>query len=172
MSPTSCRVADPAFFLFFNAAERLEEALSRPSLSWLAKEGAARRFMFAADAGWKAMKYFLETAGSAPAVPTPPAVLAAVWRLHMIFDGHLWMDMLKRRSELVRDNAPETIERIVEETRSRFLPEILRLSVWLQSHSLPHAESACPPGPIAKKGTRHLDGGGPLCHPFSHGDKS
>lgn len=144
MPPHFCRSAPATFFLFFDAAERLEEALSRPSLSALEQEGAARRFMFAADAGWKALKYFLEAAGSVPESPTPPAVLSAAWRLHIIFDGHLWMDMLSRRSELVRDNAPETIRRVMEETRRRFMPELRRLRVWLQSHS-PDALRGGPP---------------------------
>lgn len=107
--------------------------------------------MFAADAGWKALKYFLEAAGSAPVPPTPPAVLSAAWRLHIIFDGHLWMDMLSRRSELVRDNTPETIERVIEETRRRFMPEILRLRVWFQSHSPDALRSRAPISAGCKK---------------------
>ncbi|HIW78756.1 MAG TPA: nucleotidyltransferase substrate binding protein [Candidatus Bilophila faecipullorum] len=163
ISPCSLRAPHSALILFFNATDCLENALARPSLSALEKEGAARRFMFAADAGWKALKYFLEAAGSAPVPPTPPAVLSAAWRLHIIFDGHLWMDMLSRRSELVRDNTPETIGRVIEETRRRFMPEILRLRVWFQSHS-PDALRAAPPSqPVAKKRTRPLDGGGALC---------
>lgn len=126
--------SDPSFFSFSDATARLEEALSRAPLSLLEQEGAARRFTFAADAGWKAMKNFMNAVGLPPDAPTPPSVLAAAWRQHMIFDGHLWMDMLNRRSELMRDNAPETIERIIGETRSLFLPEMIRLRVWLRDH--------------------------------------
>lgn len=135
MPPSSLRSAHPELALFFNAAQRLEDALAQPCLSALEEEGAARRLMFAADAGWKALKYFLKAAGAAPEGATPPAVLSVAWRSHIIFDGYLWMDMLSRRSELVRDNAPETIHRVTEEARRRFMPEIRRLRVWLQSHS-------------------------------------
>lgn len=133
----------PSFFSFFDATARLEEALSRAPLSPLEQEGAARRFTFAADAGWKAMKNFMNAAGLPPDAPTPPSILAAAWRLHMIFDGHLWMDMLTRRSELVRGNAPETIERIIRETRSLFLPEMIRLRVWLRDHPPASFQAAC-----------------------------
>ena len=81
---------------------------------------------FAVDAGLKAMKDHLAA--------TPPAVLAAAWRRRIIFDGHIWMDMLARRSQLARDDSPETLQAAVKELESRFLPELARLRDWLVQH--------------------------------------
>lgn len=119
---------------FLRALNRLEEALAPPSLSELEQEGAVRRMRFAVDAGWKAMKDRLATSGRLPGAPTPPAVLAAAWRERIIFDGHIWMDMLTRRSQLAKDDSPETLRATVGELQSRFLPELVRLRDWFAHH--------------------------------------
>ena len=93
-----------------------------------------RRMRFAVDAGLKAMKDHLAASGHLPDTPTPPAVLAAAWRRRTIFDGHIWMDMLARRSQLARDDSPETLQAAVKELESRFLPELARLRDWLVQH--------------------------------------
>lgn len=91
---------------------------------------------FAVDAGLKAMKDHLAASGHLPDTPTPPAVLAAAWRRRIIFDGHIWMDMLARRSQLARDDSPETLQAAVKELESRFLPELARLRDWLVQQAL------------------------------------
>lgn len=119
---------------FLTALFLLEEAVLLPPSSLLEQEGAARRMSFAVEAGWKAMKARLQSLGET--CPTPPAVLAAAWRRHMIFNGHIWMDMLARRSDLVRDNSPETIRNTLREIETRFLPELARLRGWFSQHPL------------------------------------
>ena len=113
---------------FLQTLSRLEEAFLLSPLSGLEQEGAVRRMRFAVDAGLKAMKDHLAASGHLPDTPTPPAVLAAAWRRRIIFDGHIWMDMLARRSQLARDDSP------VKELESRFLPELARLRDWLVQH--------------------------------------
>ena len=112
---------------FEEALERLETALQVQDPSELEQEGLVRRMSFAIDAGWKALRSLLEALGTAPGSPTPPAVLAAAWRQHLIFNGELWMEMLTRRSTLVRDDSPETLHAAVDALRSRFFPELARL---------------------------------------------
>lgn len=119
---------------FLTALSLLEEAVLLPPSSLLEQEGAARRMSFAVEAGWKAMKARLQSLGET--CPTPPAVLAAAWRRHMIFNGHIWMDMLARRSDLVRDNSPETIRNTLREIETHFLPELARLRGWFSQHPL------------------------------------
>ena len=119
---------------FLQTLSRLEEAFLLSPLSGLEQEGAVRRMRFAVDAGLKAMKDHLATSGHLPDVPTPPAVLAAAWRRRIIFNGHIWMDMLSRRSQLARDDSPETLRASMEELESRFLPELIRLRDWLIQH--------------------------------------
>ena len=119
---------------FIRKLNRLEETFSVCPLSELEQEGAVRRMRFAVDAGLKAMKDHLATSGHLPDVPTPPAVLAAAWRRRIIFNGHIWMDMLSRRSQLARDDSPETLRASMEELESRFLPELIRLRDWLIQH--------------------------------------
>lgn len=89
---------------------------------------------FAVDAGLKAMKDHLAASGHLPDTPTPPAVLAAAWRRRIIFDGHIWMDMLARRSQLARDNSPETLQAAVKELNPAFSPNSPRLRDWLVQH--------------------------------------
>ncbi|MFR3458081.1 MAG: nucleotidyltransferase substrate binding protein [Bilophila wadsworthia] len=96
---------------FLQTLSRLEEAFLLSPLSGLEQEGAVRRMRFAVNAGLKAMKDHLAASGHLPDTPTPPAVLAAAWRRRIIFDGHIWMDMLARRSQLARDDSPETLQR-------------------------------------------------------------
>ena len=96
-----------------------------------------RRMRFAVDAGLKAMKDHLAASGHLPDTPTPPAVLAAAWRRRIIFDGHIWMDMLARRSQLARDDSPETLQTAVKELESRFLPELARLRDWQKKRPRP-----------------------------------
>ena len=97
-----------------------------------------RRMRFAVDAGLKAMKDHLAASGHLPDTPTPPAVLAAAWRRRIIFDGHIWMDMLARRSQLARDDSPETLQAAVKELESRFLPAS---GIGLSSIPVPGKES-------------------------------
>ena len=59
----------------------------------------------------------------------------------MIFNGHIWMDMLTRRSDLVRDNSPETIRKTLQELETRFLPELARLRAWFSQHPLSSPET-------------------------------
>ena len=112
---------------FLQTLGRLEEAFLLSPLSGLEQEGAVRRMRFAVDAGLKAMKDHLAASGHLPDTPTPPAVLAAAWRRRIIFDGHIWMDMLARRSQLARDDSPETLQTAVKELESRFPPKLPRL---------------------------------------------
>ena len=119
---------------FLQTLSRLEEAFLLSPLSGLEQEGAVRRMRFAVDTGLKAMKDHLAASGHLPDTPTPPAVLAAAWRRRIIFDGHIWRDMLARRSQLARDDSPETLQAAVKELESRFLPELARLRDWLVQH--------------------------------------
>ena len=79
-----------------------------------------RRMRFAVDAGLKAMKDHLAASGYLPDTPTAIILLAAAWRRRIIFDGHIWMDMLARRSQLARDDSPETLQAAVKELESAF----------------------------------------------------
>ena len=108
---------------FLQTLSRLEEAFLLSPLSGLEQEGAVRRMRFAVDAGLKAMKDHLAASGHLPDTPTPPAVLAAAWRRRIIFDGHIWMDMLARRSQLAGDDSPETLQAAVKELESRLPPK-------------------------------------------------
>lgn len=130
---------DDTLVCFLSTLSRLEEAVLLPPSSLLEQEGTARRMGFAVDAGWKAMKARLQTLGET--CPTPPAVLAAAWRRHIIFNGHIWMDMLTRRSDLVRDNSPETIRKTLQELETRFLPELACLRAWFSQHPLSSPET-------------------------------
>lgn len=120
---------------FIRKLNRLEETFSVSPLSELEQEGAVRRMRFAVDAGLKAMKDHLATSGASSRCAHPARQsLAAAWRRRIIFNGHIWMDMLSRRSQLARDDSPETLRASMEELESRFLPELIRLRDWLIQH--------------------------------------
>ncbi len=154
---------DSAQERFLERLARLEKALLLPAPSDLEEEGILRLMGFAIDAGWKAMRRHLELSGQAPDSPTPPAAIAAAWRIHMIFNGENWMEMLARRSSLVRDDSKETRAAVMEALRTRFFPELAGLRVWLMRHP------PAPPEPAAKKQPLPLDGKRALGQAFSHG---
>lgn len=89
---------------------------------------------FAVDAGLKAMKDHLAASGHLPRYAHP----AARPRRRVAEADHLRRahldDMLARRSQLARDDSPETLQAAVKELESRFLPELARLRDWLVQH--------------------------------------
>lgn len=126
---------------FLQTLSRLEEAFLLSPLSGLEQEGAVRRMRFAVDAGESDERPSCGIRAPSPIRPPRPPVLAAAWRRRIIFDGHIWMDMLARRSQLARDDSPETLQAAVKELESRFLPELARLRDWLVQHPCPGKES-------------------------------
>jgi nucleotidyltransferase substrate binding protein (TIGR01987 family) len=100
---------------FYNKAFReLQEAVclsrTRP-LSVLEKRGTIQYFKYVHDLAWKTLKCFLEARGCGDLF-SPEEVTRIAFKLGILSDGAIWMDMIKSHRQIY--NLCD--EKVVEET--------------------------------------------------------
>lgn len=85
---------------FKKAIRRLDEAIDESKLnpsSTTLKDGVIQRFEFTYEICWKTLKYYLESEGIEDA-KSPKSTIRAAFKMDLIDDGELWIDMLNDRN--------------------------------------------------------------------------
>ena len=109
---------------FTNGFERLKEAITLAKDD-LDKDGAIQRFEFTFELLWKALKIFLEYQGIL--VNTPRESLKEAFRINLLGDEEIFLDMLEDRNRTSHIYDKETSEEIFERIKTVYLQAIKKV---------------------------------------------
>ncbi|MFH0948804.1 MAG: nucleotidyltransferase substrate binding protein [Elusimicrobiota bacterium] len=108
--------------------EKLEKAFTKlkegckSASGELEKDGVIQRFEFTFELLWKALKIFLEEQGIE--VKTPRESLKEAFRIELIKNEEIFLDMLKDRNRTSHIYDRETAEEIFGRISSQYVPAI------------------------------------------------
>lgn len=121
------------FDSYTRALEQLKQAVElrkeRP-LSELEQQGMIQAFEFTHELAWKCLKDFLEDRGNKEIYGSKDAVREA-FRLGVLENGQIWMDMIKSRNSSSHTYNRATAESIVESISSHYFSEFEELYNFL-----------------------------------------
>ena len=119
---------------FENVFLFLEEALKKDYLSRLEEAGIIQSYEFTFELSWKTLKDFLETMGSS--LNFPREIIKEAFHTELLQNGHLWIEMLKKRNILSHTYNQELATNAISLIRNRYCPEIKKLYLELKSRCL------------------------------------
>ena len=96
-------------------AEGLDEYKTHPSST--VRDGVIQRFEFTFELSWKALREYMLNQGSTAPLQFPKQVLKEAYACQLIFDEHVWLDMLSARnttSHIYDDKQATTIMSDIE----------------------------------------------------------
>jgi nucleotidyltransferase substrate binding protein (TIGR01987 family) len=95
---------------FFQFEKGIKLALTR-DLSELENQGLIKAFEFTHELAWKTLKDFLESKGNQDIYGSKDAVRES-FRLNLINDGEIWMEMIESRNQTVHTYNLEIAKKI------------------------------------------------------------
>ena len=104
--------------------QRLEEGVKQ-SKDELDKDGVIQRFEFTFELLWKAIKLYLEHQGII--IKTPRESFMEAFRINLICDEKIFLDMLEDRKNSSHVYDKETSEKIFNRIKTIYVPEISRI---------------------------------------------
>ncbi|MBI1870975.1 MAG: nucleotidyltransferase substrate binding protein [Chlamydiae bacterium] len=115
---------------FGKAVTRLKEG-ARRSRDDLDKDGVIQRFEFTFELLWKSLKMFLEDQGIL--CKTPKECLQASYRVQMIQDEQIFLNMLVDRNKTSHIYDNEESEKIFQKIRDSYIPVLDHVLAKLES---------------------------------------
>ena len=115
---------------FQRAFLKLKEAIEKPGLNELERDGLIQQFEFTIDLGWKVLKDYLEEKGFA-FKPSPKDSIREAQRAGFIDYGQDLIDGLQMRNELSHDFSGEKFEKYEKDLRTRTFPALTKLYHFL-----------------------------------------
>jgi nucleotidyltransferase substrate binding protein (TIGR01987 family) len=119
---------------FLGALASLEASAglaSERDLSELEKAGFVQQFEVCWEAGWKAMRDYLYTAGSPVDVPVARNVIRAAFQANLIADGDMWIEAMKARNVMSHEYDCSAFDKTVGKIAVDFLPLLTSLHARL-----------------------------------------
>ena len=118
-----------------NANQKLKEGIEQAK-DELDKDGVIQRFEFTFELLWKALKIYLEYQGII--VKTPRDSFVEAFRIDLISDEKIFLDMLEDRNNTTHIYDKETSEKIFNRIKKNYQTEIAKV-VELLNKSLINA---------------------------------
>ncbi|MFH1562685.1 MAG: nucleotidyltransferase substrate binding protein [Nitrospirota bacterium] len=115
---------------FTNGFKRLKEAIQEAKDD-LDKDGAIQRFEFTFELLWKALKIFLEYQGIV--VNTPRESLKEAFRINLLGDEEVFLQMLEDRNKTSHIYDEETSEEIFERIKTAYIQSIEKVLANLRA---------------------------------------
>jgi len=107
-----------------NAYKKLEEGVKQAK-DELDKDGVIQRFEFTFELLWKALKIYLEHKGII--VKTPRDSFMEAFRINLISDEKIFLDMLEDRNNTTHIYDKVTSEKIFNRIKKTYTPEIVKI---------------------------------------------
>ena len=107
-----------------NATQKLKEGIEQAK-DELDKDGVIQRFEFTFELLWKAIKLYLEHQGII--IKTPRESFMEAFRINLICDEKIFLDMLEDRNNSSHVYDKETSEKIFNRIKTIYVPEISRI---------------------------------------------
>ena len=96
---------------FGKALRQLTKFIEKESLNELELQGLIQSFEYTHELAWKTLKDFLDDRGNKDIYGSKDATREA-FKLDLISDGEIWMDMIKSRNQISHTYNEETTEKI------------------------------------------------------------
>lgn len=107
-----------------DAYQRLEEGVKQAK-DELDKDGVIQRFEFTFELLWKALKLYLEYQGII--VKTPRESFVEAFRINLVDDEKIFLDMLEDRNNTSHIYDKATSEKIFNRIKKNYLSEIAKI---------------------------------------------
>jgi len=107
-----------------NANQKLKEGIEHAK-DELDKDGVIQRFEFTFELLWKALKIYLEYQGII--VKTPRDSFVEAFRIDLISDEKIFLDMLEDRNNTIHIYDKETSEKIFNRIKKNYQTEITKV---------------------------------------------
>ena len=103
---------------FFHFEKGVKLALSR-DLSELEEQGLIKAFEYTHELAWKMLKDFLDSRGNKDIYGSKDATRES-FRLNLIDDGEIWMEMIESRNQTVHTYNLEVAKEIVNTIKNKY----------------------------------------------------
>lgn len=110
---------------FIQLKDAIELSSTRP-LSKLEQQGLIQAFEYTHELAWKTMKDFLEDRGNSSLYGSKDVTRAA-FKLGLIENGEVWMDMIKSRNQTSHTYNEENAISIIEDILNNYFPNFCLL---------------------------------------------
>ena len=105
---------------YFNALERLKEALER-EIDDVVVDGVLHRFEFTFELAWKTVKDYLEYMGMTEKIGSPREIIQLGFKQGVINDGEAWVSMMLSRNTLSHLYDEKTSRDIYEKIKNEYV---------------------------------------------------
>ena len=105
---------------YFNALERLKEALER-EVDDVVIDGVLHRFEFTFELAWKTVKDYLEYMGMTEKNGSPREIIQLGFKQGIINDGEAWVSMMLSRNTLSHLYDEKTSRDIYEKIKNEYV---------------------------------------------------
>ena len=105
---------------YFNALERLKEALER-EIDDVVIDGVLHRFEFTFELAWKTVKDYLEYMGMTEKNGSPREIIQLGFKQGVINDGEAWVSMMLSRNTLSHLYDEKTSRDIYEKIKNEYV---------------------------------------------------
>ncbi|OIJ12101.1 nucleotidyltransferase [Anaerobacillus alkalilacustris] len=103
----------------------LEKYSNQPISTELERAGIIQFFEMTFELAWKVLKDYLEAQGYV--VKSPRETIKQAYQIELINDGHVWLDALAKRNLTTHTYDDALAEKLVNEIKTEFLPELKKL---------------------------------------------
>ncbi len=117
---------------FFNALNRLQEALEKDLNDDIVVDGIIQRFEFTFEQSWKVMKLYLEDQGVLEEALSPRSTIRAAFEHKMISNGDLWIEMMLDRNRASHMYDESTANEMVKRMKEIYIFEFDKLRGFLR----------------------------------------
>jgi len=107
---------------FNKAFNQLTKFIEAGELNELEKQGLIQSFEYTHELAWKTLKDFLEYRGNKEIYGSKDATRDA-FRLDLLDNGDIWMDMIKSRNLTLHTYNEETTEKITVSILKKYFPQ-------------------------------------------------
>ena len=112
---------------YFNALNRLEDALKKDLDDDIIIDGIIQRFEFTFEQAWKVMKLYLEDQGILDEALAPRSTIKCAYKHKLIDDGDIWIEMMLDRNRTSHMYDESTAVSIVGHVKDKYIFEITKI---------------------------------------------
>ncbi len=119
------------FSNYNKALEQLTKFIKKDELNELEEQGLIQSFEYTHELAWNTLKDFLEHRGNKDMYGSKDVTRKA-FKLNLIEDGDVWMDMIQSRNQTSHTYNEETAEEISKAILNSYYQEFLKLQKKLK----------------------------------------
>jgi nucleotidyltransferase substrate binding protein (TIGR01987 family) len=114
------------FTNYQSALTELSEAVAKPNLNKLEKQGLIKAFEYTFELGWKTLQDYILSIGIKDIVGPKP-VLSEAFKMGLIADGERWFELLEDRNQTSHVYNKNVADTIVKDIIASHYPLLVQL---------------------------------------------